>query len=653
MLDGGSGADTIDGTGGGYDILTYQGSTAGVNVDVTDGIAETGGYAQGDVITGVEQIDGSNFNDTLIADNSGMELQGRDGDDSLRGGSSNDRLTGGSGSDTIEGGGGNDSIRGDDGNDSIMGGDGNDTIFGGGGADQLSGGADADTFIVQGSFGNDTIIGGEGTTSGSDNDVIDLSALSGPVTVTYTGDEAGTITNDTDTITFSEIEQLILTNQADVVDASADSVGIDIDAGGGDDRILSGDGNDYIAANDGNDTIEGGAGDDDIEGGDGADFIDGGSGNDFLAGYDVAGLASHSESAISDDGANDTLIGGTGNDTLLGGGGADSLSGGADNDSILGGTGNDTIEGGAGDDLLAGEGGDDTFIYAAGDGNGNNTITDFNTGNMGALNDGDSTNNDFVDLTGFYDNIFEVRADHADDGILNQSNNGQEGADYSDNDSFGAGSLTVQGAGADGAGLTTDNTGVTCFTPETLISTPRGDTLIEHLCVGDLVNTADNGPQPIRWIGQRDLDLRELHNAPNLRPVLIKTDVLGNHAPLLVSQQHGLVIGDRQLVRAKHLAATTAGTRIAQGKRKVRYIHLMFDAHQIIFANGAPCESFYPGPLSLGMLDANASAELFEIFPELMSRTPDRQNTLRHYGQTARTFTKWKDLDPAQLRQSV
>lgn len=134
--------------------------------------------------------------------------------------------------------------------DTISGGAGNDTIVGGQGADSLTGGDDTDTFIIQNNFGNDTITGGEG---GADSDLIDLSALTGPVTVTYTGDESGTITDGSGTITFSEIERMILTDQNDSVDASithnglnGDIEGVDIDGRGGDDTIIGGRGGDTI-----------------------------------------------------------------------------------------------------------------------------------------------------------------------------------------------------------------------------------------------------------------------------------------------------------------------------------------------------------------------------------------------------------------------
>ncbi len=76
--------------------------------------------------------------------------------------------------------------------------------------------------------------------------MIDLSDLTGPVTVTYAGDEAGTIVDGSGTIEFSGIERLILTDGADVVDARSDGAGIDIVAGAGDDIVQGGAGDDRI-----------------------------------------------------------------------------------------------------------------------------------------------------------------------------------------------------------------------------------------------------------------------------------------------------------------------------------------------------------------------------------------------------------------------
>ncbi|SLN50639.1 Leukotoxin [Roseovarius gaetbuli] len=197
------------------------------------------------------------------------------------------------------------------------------------------------------------------------------------------------------------------------------------------------------------------------------------------------------------EGLSDTITGGDGDDTLFGMYGDDSLVGGGGNDSLLGGYGNDTLEGGLDDDLLTGGDGNDVFIYAPGDGN--DTITDFNTGNTGTLDDADGANNDFIDLSGFYDNLSELYADQADDGILNQSNatdtKGRT-VDYADNDNFGTGSLTFSGASADNSSFTAENTAVVCFTAGTMILTPGGEVAVELLRPGDAAVTRDNGVFP-------------------------------------------------------------------------------------------------------------------------------------------------------------
>ena len=136
-------------------------------------------------------------------------------------------------------------------------------------------------------------------------------------------------------------------------DAISTLGGIDVVAGGaGDDTISGGAGNDYLFGDSGADAIDGGADDDVILGGSGADTLNGGAGADLIRG-------------------------GSGADTIDGGAGADIIFGGSGADTIDGGAGDDVIFGGSGDDALTGGEGADTFVFAPGDGN--DTITDFNT----------------------------------------------------------------------------------------------------------------------------------------------------------------------------------------------------------------------------------------------------------------------------------
>ncbi|MBU6240025.1 MAG: DUF4347 domain-containing protein, partial [Planctomycetes bacterium] len=91
FISGGPGADYIDG-GPGTDTLSYFGSTAGVNVNLSNQLGHTGGDAAGDRITNIENLIGSAFNDTLT---------GNSGDNVIEGGLGNDILDGGAGTDTV------------------------------------------------------------------------------------------------------------------------------------------------------------------------------------------------------------------------------------------------------------------------------------------------------------------------------------------------------------------------------------------------------------------------------------------------------------------------------------------------------------------------------------------------------------------------
>ncbi len=97
VLRGGAGADTLDG-GAGTDTASYFTSAVGVSVSLATG-AGSGGDAQGDVLTGVEVLSGSQGNDSLTGDAGANTLQGWNGSDVLTGGNGKDTLTGGAGAD--------------------------------------------------------------------------------------------------------------------------------------------------------------------------------------------------------------------------------------------------------------------------------------------------------------------------------------------------------------------------------------------------------------------------------------------------------------------------------------------------------------------------------------------------------------------------
>ena len=100
ILQGGAGADRLDG-GEGADTADYSASDAAVTVDLSTG-ATSGGHAEGDILTGIENLTGSRRNDTLTGDGGANILEGGRGDDTLTGGAGADRLDGGAGRDTAD-----------------------------------------------------------------------------------------------------------------------------------------------------------------------------------------------------------------------------------------------------------------------------------------------------------------------------------------------------------------------------------------------------------------------------------------------------------------------------------------------------------------------------------------------------------------------
>lgn len=173
-------------------------------------------------------------------------------------------------------------------------------------------------------------------------------------------------------------------------------------------------------------------------------------------------------------------------------------------------------------------------------------------------------------------------------------------------------------------------TGAVCLTRGTLIDTPEGPRFIETLKVGELVHTLDHGPQEIRWIGSRRVAAQGA-----LTPIRIKAGALGNLRDLTVSPNHRMLIrgplaevlfGERDvLVAAKHLVNDDT-IRPVEGAH-VDYFHMLFDRHEIIFAEACPTESLHPGKEALEAVDPAARTEILTLFPEM----EHRQKTLSRY----------------------
>ncbi|EET49218.1 type I secretion target repeat protein [Thalassobium sp. R2A62] len=179
-----------------------------------------------------------------------------------------------------------------------------------------------------------------------------------------------------------------------------------------------------------------------------------------------------------------------------------------------------------------------------------------------------------------------------------------------------------------------------CFTRGTLIKTDQGERPIEELAAGDMVLTMDHGYQPTRWIGSS-----KRAATGDLAPILIRKGALGNDRDLRVSPQHRMLLQGWQaemlfgelevLATAKSLLNDQTILRDEGGE--VEYFHMLFDTHEIIYAEGCPSESFHPGQQGWKALDQATRDEILTLFPQLAD------GNFNDYGPAARMSLKHKE----------
>ena len=681
-VEGGAGNDTVRGGKGDDTIIGGEGDDSLYGNEDDDSIL--GGDGSDSIYgeTGDDFVSGGAGDDHLEGNEGADTIYGGAGNDWMRGSYGNDELHGGTGDDFLWGGYGDDTfvIENDFGNDTIEGenidevtgdtldlsrvtddltvdlshvnpeigsfSDGTSTaefvevehiILGGG----------VDTLILRDGSGADAVSAftapadnGDGTYSGVDqldvsgltndagdavnvNDVVVTDSIgdgTGDAILTFPGGESlklqGVLAEDV-----SSPEQLIAmgipahpgnfrvegTAAGEQIDTSymGDPEGDRVDNndhsdGSNDDYIETGEGRDTVYAGAGDDTVDAGStseanliygedGGDSVLGGAGDDTVYGGIGHDELFGYD----------------GNDSLFGDAGADTLKGGSGDDYLSGGEGFDQIFGGIGDDTIWIGEGDSGEGGKGDDLFLVSLTGEAGSNNATV------IGG--EGDETQGDTLDFGGQI---------HWDDVTYTNPDPGAGGGK--------SGFATLD----DGSTLTfseIENV-IICFAQGTRISTAQGLRPVEELQVGDLVVTRDHGLQPVRWAGRRAVAAQGA-----MAPIRFEAGALGNCRPLLVSPQHRMLItgsdatmyfGESEvLVSAKHLV--NGGSVVMRPGGMVTYVHILFDDHEIVYAEGVASESFYPGDTGLSAVDEAAREELFTLFPEL-------RDPAGNYGTTAR-----------------
>jgi hypothetical protein len=173
--------------------------------------------------------------------------------------------------------------------------------------------------------------------------------------------------------------------------------------------------------------------------------------------------------------------------------------------------------------------------------------------------------------------------------------------------------------GTDAATLTVE---VPCFTHGTMIRTALNKEVpIQNLSVGDMVETLDNGPKEILWIGSRIVPA-----SGALAPVVFKQGAIGNYAELRVSQQHRMLLEDWRVeilfgteeVLAPAFSLVNGGSIQIDEGGLIEYFHILLETHEILFANGSKTESLHLGAMNAAALKKFKLTEVGSIFPQLV-----------------------------------
>ncbi|KPK77594.1 MAG: hypothetical protein AMJ79_02710, partial [Phycisphaerae bacterium SM23_30] len=400
LLMGGADGDTLIGGENDFDSDTacYADSESGVSINLSLQ-AGAGGEAEGDSLTEIENVIGSEFDDILSGDLANNILVGGSGDDLLLGGEGDDTLYGGAGDDTLKGGLNTDTVSylyddngvyvelgvtatdgfgnadklfdienlegssfddtligdgfanvlmGAGGKDTLEGLAGNDTLDGGWDDDVLTGGMGDDTYKFGDEWGEDSIVEDASETSNA----LDFSDVTMGLTFTIHVDGTISITDELHTLehigTISDITGG-LSDDIFTFEKDAALLGI---INGGPVELEGTDVLDYSAFTD---SILVNLSDDSIN-------------------PPGTGGITNIKNVVGGQG-DDILIGDINDNVLVGGGGVDVLEGRDGDDLLLGGEGADTLRGEAGDDIL--EGGKDADYLYGGEGNGDSDTASY------------------------------------------------------------------------------------------------------------------------------------------------------------------------------------------------------------------------------------------------------------------------------------
>ncbi len=135
-------------------------------------------------------------------------------------------------------------------------------------------------------------------------------------------------------------------------------------------------------------------------------------------------------------------------------------------------------------------------------------------------------------------------------------------------------------------------TSIACLVAGTAVLTPSGEVPVETLREGDSIVTP-SGVARLRWAGRTMVPLARHKQPEEAAPIHFDTGSIAPgvpHRTLRLSPDHALFV-DGVLVQAQALV-NGASIRRDVSPRDIAYHHLELDRHDLMFAEGAACETY-------------------------------------------------------------
>jgi Hint domain len=155
------------------------------------------------------------------------------------------------------------------------------------------------------------------------------------------------------------------------------------------------------------------------------------------------------------------------------------------------------------------------------------------------------------------------------------------------------------GSGGPGNGNGNGNTcggGGNCFLKGTLIDTPDGQKKVEDLLIGDLVTTIGRAARPVQFISAYSYRKADPSRdwVADVKPVVVRKSAISDNVPnrdLYMTRAHALYLDDMLVPVCNLINGSTIIVDDAEELSELEYFHVKFESHDVIYAEGAACES--------------------------------------------------------------